>query len=360
MSSGILASATLIGPFGFGPVSGAGTHQGSRGSRWLITSSARRTSPTWRASGPCADIRCASIGRSAGALPLKAGMRPCVGLMVATPLQCAGQRSEPPMSLPCAMVPMPAATAEARAARGAAAGDVRVPGIERQSVQRIVGEAAEREFRRVGKADDDRAGLLQVTHHGRIRRRDEVLVGGNAVEIGPAFVVDVLLDGDGHAVQQPEFAALGALLVGRMRGLQRVLAEIDDDRVQPGIDRMHPLQMRLDGLHRGDGAGADRSRGLHCRPLPGRPLGAASAADLRGGLAFLDRLLCRLRGGPLADRRPSCSRSSLFLRSAFLLVAVFFATPHLLKLRGGGYGRHEACTGAFLHGAWRDTRCDGL
>src|SRR6516162_1798574 len=38
-------------------------------------------------------------------------MRPCVGLMVAMPLQCAGQRSEPPISLPCAIVPMPAATA---------------------------------------------------------------------------------------------------------------------------------------------------------------------------------------------------------------------------------------------------------
>ena len=76
-----------------------------------MTSSAALTSPTLRASGPCADIRCASIGRSAAALSLKAGMRPCVGLMVTTPLQCAGQRSEPPMSLPCAMVPMPAATA---------------------------------------------------------------------------------------------------------------------------------------------------------------------------------------------------------------------------------------------------------
>ena len=40
MSSGSFASATLIGRFGFGPTRGAGTHQGSRGSRWLITSSA--------------------------------------------------------------------------------------------------------------------------------------------------------------------------------------------------------------------------------------------------------------------------------------------------------------------------------
>ena len=76
-------------------------------------------------------------------------------------------------------------------------------------------------------------------------------------------------------MQKAEFAALGALLVGRMRGLQRVLAEIDDDRVQPGIDRTHPLQMRLDGLDRGDGAGADRGCGLDRRPLPGRAFGTA-------------------------------------------------------------------------------------
>ena len=64
-----------------------------------------------RAIGPCDDMNCAISGRSAVALGLKAGMRPWVGLMVATPLQCAGQRSEPPMSLPWAMAPMPAAIA---------------------------------------------------------------------------------------------------------------------------------------------------------------------------------------------------------------------------------------------------------
>ena len=45
-------------------------------------------------------MNCAISGRSAVALGLNAGMRPWVGLMVAIPLQCAGQRKEPPMSLP--------------------------------------------------------------------------------------------------------------------------------------------------------------------------------------------------------------------------------------------------------------------
>ena len=40
-----------------------------------------------RASGPWADMNCAISGRSAAAEGLKAGMRPWVGLMVATPLQ---------------------------------------------------------------------------------------------------------------------------------------------------------------------------------------------------------------------------------------------------------------------------------
>src|SRR5450759_1935592 len=159
MSSGSFASATLIGPFGFGPTNGAGTHQGSRGSRWLITSNASLASPTLRASGPCADIRCASIERSAAALWLKAGIRPCVGLIVATPLQCAGQRG-------AANVIAVRDSADAgghrgpSATRGAAAGDVRVPRVQRQSMQRIVGEAAEGELRRVGEANDDRARFL--------------------------------------------------------------------------------------------------------------------------------------------------------------------------------------------------------
>ena len=56
------------------------------------------------------DMSWASSGRSTLALGLKAGIRPSVGLMVETPLHEAGPRREPPMSLPWAMAPIPAAT----------------------------------------------------------------------------------------------------------------------------------------------------------------------------------------------------------------------------------------------------------
>ena len=159
------------------PFSGAGTHQGSRMSRWLMTSRPRRTSRTSRASGPCADMNCAISGRSAGALGLNAGMRPWVGLIVAMPLQNAGQRSEPPMSLPCAMVAMPAAI-EAPAPPDEPPQVIALShGFFVSAVQRIVGEAAHREFRRVGQPEDDRAGLLEVGGHRGVAGRDVVLEG---------------------------------------------------------------------------------------------------------------------------------------------------------------------------------------
>ncbi len=64
----------------------------------------------------CADIRCASNGRSAVALWLKAKRFALRRQMVAAPLQWAGQRSGPPMSLPWRD------GADAGRGRGAAAG----------------------------------------------------------------------------------------------------------------------------------------------------------------------------------------------------------------------------------------------
>ena len=60
---------------------------------------------------PCADINVDRKPRSAVADGLKAGIRPCVGLMVTTPQQYAGARSEPAMSLPWWIGPNPAAAA---------------------------------------------------------------------------------------------------------------------------------------------------------------------------------------------------------------------------------------------------------
>ncbi len=98
----------------------------------------------------------------------------------------------------------------ARAARRATARDGGIPGIACQPVQRVVGEAAHGEFRRVGQAENDRARLLQVRGYRGIAGRDVVLEGHDAIGIGLALDIDIDLDGDGNAVQRPD---LGALLL---------------------------------------------------------------------------------------------------------------------------------------------------
>jgi hypothetical protein len=80
-------------------------------------------------------------------------------------------------------------------------------------------------------------------------------------------------------------------------------------------------------------------------------LGRRAAADLRAGDAvFFVVFFIVLATAPL--------RTGLFLPEVFatffetlFFFAVFFATPHLLKLRGEGTEGMRACTGTILHGA---------
>ena len=129
-------------------------------------------------------------------------------------------RTEPPMSLPCAMAPMPVAVA-------APAPPLEPPGvtrgiarIERAAVQRVVGEDAHREGGRIGAADDDRAGMLQVGDDRAVFLGDEVLERDDAVVGRQAGLVDVDLGGDRHAVQRRQGMAARAGGVGGL-GLRR-------------------------------------------------------------------------------------------------------------------------------------------
>ncbi|GLR99981.1 hypothetical protein GCM10007858_76300 [Bradyrhizobium liaoningense] len=79
-------------------------------------------------------------------------------------------------------------------------------------------------------------------------------------------------------MQEAELTALGALLVGGVRGRERFFREIHDNRIEPRIDGAHPLEMRFHDFDRGDCARADRSRGIDRGPLPGR-----SPRPARGG-----------------------------------------------------------------------------
>ena len=101
--------------------------------------------------------------------------------------------------------------------------------------------------------------------------------------VARARLVDVLLDGDGHAVQRPEriTACHGRIrTVGRR---ERVPAEIDRHRVQPRIDVAHAGQAGGDGL-----AGRDRAPayGLSDAGRIPPPDGVGHGIGLHGGGAI--------------------------------------------------------------------------
>ena len=76
-----------------------------------MTSNAWRRSATCRAIGPCTAISWMLTGLSAGSMTVAEGIRPNVGLSEQMPLHWAGQRSDPPRSLPRPSGVMPVARA---------------------------------------------------------------------------------------------------------------------------------------------------------------------------------------------------------------------------------------------------------
>ena len=156
------------------------------------------------------------------------------------------------------------------AARRAARIVQRAPRVPGRPVQRIVGEGAEREFRRVGQADRYGARLAQVGHDRRIVRRDHVPEGGDAVGVGLALVIDVDLDRDRDAVERAQRPAGRPVGIGPCRSRPGILAQVDDDGVERGVRGVHPRAVRRDRLGCGNVAVANGGCGRRGGPLPDR------------------------------------------------------------------------------------------
>ena len=170
------------------PCERRGTHQGSRMSRRLITSSPRRTSATSRASGPWDDMNCAISGRSAGALGLKAGMRPWVGLIVddavaeGRPAQRAADVVAVGDGSRCPPRPRPPAPPEEPPQVIAGSQGLRVRPCSGLSVKpRSENSGVLVRPRMIAPA------ALRLAATGEVARRDVVLAGDDAVGVGLAL-----------------------------------------------------------------------------------------------------------------------------------------------------------------------------
>jgi hypothetical protein len=126
----------------------------------------------------------------------------------------------------------------------------------------VRGEPAQREGRRIGPPDDDRARLAEIRDDGAILRRAVIGLELEAVGGREAPLVRVHLDGDGHAGQQPGGLAARDSLVHRIGGGQRLLRHRLDHGIEPGVHRIESRQRGERHLAGRDLAGPDAARDL--------------------------------------------------------------------------------------------------
>ena len=152
-----------------------------------------------------------------------------------------------------------ARTARRRGARPRAVG---APAI---IVHRIEPEA---ECRRIGAADDDRAGFFPIGDHGTVRSGDDVLEGRDAVDRRATLLIDVFLDRHRDPVQWPQCRAIRHRRVGAIRRRQRVAGKIAGHGIQLRVDRPHPLDACMHGFARRNRPGPNPLRQRNRIPLP--------------------------------------------------------------------------------------------
>ena len=154
----------------------------------IMPSSINAASSALRASGPC------TWPPSQGSRMPRLGISPPVVRTPTMPQNAAGIRIEQPKSVPCASGTMPARDRDRRTAGRSGRAQRGIPRIEGRAEQRIDGVGAGREFRRIGLAEDDRAGLAQPLDRGGVLVRYEILVErrteGGADALGERHVLD--------------------------------------------------------------------------------------------------------------------------------------------------------------------------
>ena len=184
-------------------------------------------------------------------------------------------RIEPPASVPICNGPNPAAPAAPGARRRAAGGELRVPRVARDAVQRAVAGRLPAELGGGGLADDHRAGGFQADHARRVLDGRRRVGGAAAAARREAGKVDQVLHRAGHAVEQAERAAGGPARRAVAGRVQRARIE-HGEGVEAGVEPGDPFGDGLQHLDR-----AERPAGVERQHLLGgqqRGIGARHAA----------------------------------------------------------------------------------
>ena len=134
----------------------------------------------------------------------------------------------------------------AGAAAGAPGNALRVPRIAALAEHRVGRDHTPGELLHVGLADQYRALGLEPPDHGSVAVGDVVGEVGGAAGGAHACRLDVVLERDGHAVQEAEPAPLGGRPVAGIGLFPRPLRRGRRHGVEHGIELLDPREAALD------------------------------------------------------------------------------------------------------------------
>ncbi|MGY4356882.1 hypothetical protein ACVW0J_003375 [Bradyrhizobium sp. i1.7.7] len=156
----------------------------------------------------------------------------------------------------------------AGAAGRAARGQRGIAGVLGVAMDQIGGEPAIGEGRAIGAAKQDGARFAEIGDHRIVLARDQVALEFQAVGGGKAFLVDIGLDGDGHAGEHTGIVSPGDGGIDGISLLEHVLRPVVDHRVELGIDGVQAGQTGLGRLPGGDLFGFDEGSEVGGRQAP--------------------------------------------------------------------------------------------
>ena len=158
----------------------------------------------------------------------------------------------------------------AGAAAGAPGNALRVPRIAALAEHRVGRDHAPGELLHVGLADQHRALGPKPADHGGVAVGDVVCEVGGAAGGAHACRLDVVLERDGHAMQETEPAPLGGRPVAGIGFCPRLLRRGRRHGVEHGIELLDPCETAFDRRPRSAG---QRPVGHPSAHAPARPTG---------------------------------------------------------------------------------------
>ena len=135
---------------------------------------------------------------------------------------------------------------------------VQTPGVVRGAEDQVFGDCCMAEFRCVGFADNDRAGVLQSIHLNGILLGEVIAKGQGGVSGAESESIFQFLDAERNALENAAFLSRQSII--RMRGLgqQHIGVPHLTERAQSVLGLLDPPEGLFHQLHRRDFTGGDQ------------------------------------------------------------------------------------------------------